>query len=175
MAISQLYFKKGNYIEAIELDIIITEGAQSTVRLTSNPVENGANSNDHIIFEPMTFTVEGMISDTTTKTFGQLGQIGRIVTKTESKSKEAWEDLLNLQMRRTPFTLFQGLKSYENVIILTLEESQDKDTSNALFFTATLKELIFVGTQVNEEDQFDEDDISDSMTESTKGGLKQAT
>ena len=57
MAIAQLFFKKGNFIGEIELDVIINESASASVRVTENPVEYGANVNDHIITEPMAFTM----------------------------------------------------------------------------------------------------------------------
>ena len=60
MAISQLIFRKGNFISTVELDIIIVESATATVRLTQNPVENAADVNDHIIIEPLTFSTEGV-------------------------------------------------------------------------------------------------------------------
>jgi len=168
MGIAQLIVKKGNYINKIQLDIIITEGASTSSRVTSNPVEFGANINDHVIIEPMTFTVSGVVSNVSSNISDTLsGGLGLI------KSKLAWEDLLKLQIDRTPFKLVQGLKEYPNVVIISLSEQQDKDTSNGLFFEATMKELIYVGSQVVSADQFLDSDISDSMIPAITGGLKQ--
>lgn len=166
MAIAQLLFKKGNFISTVELDIIINEGASATSRLTENPVENGANVNDHIIIEPMTFTTEGMVSNISSDVIGQFSQ-------NSNKAQEAWSDLLELQINRQPFTLIQGLREYNNIVILSLAEQQDKDTANGLFFTATMKELIFVGSEIITPDQFDDSNISDKMIPATSGGLKQ--
>jgi len=173
MSIAQLFFKKGNFISTIELDIIITEGATATARLTENPVENGANVNDHIIIEPMTFIVEGVVSNASTSFIGQITKNQNVFNNNISKSKEIWDQLLELQVDRTPFTLVQNLRRYDNVVILSLTENQNKDTSNGLFFTATLKELIFVGSQIVTSDQFNDSNISDKMVPATAGGLKQ--
>ena len=43
MGIAQLIFSKGNFIGEIELDVIVSESAQSSATITSNHVENGAD------------------------------------------------------------------------------------------------------------------------------------
>ena len=173
MAISQLFFRKGNFISNIELDIIIQEGANASVRLTENPVENGANMNDHIIVQPMNFFVSGVVSNISSTTIGAFSNAGNVFNQSSTKAKEAWDALLELQVNRTPFKLVQGLKEYNNIIILNLTETQDKDTSKALFFTATMKEVIIPGTQTITEDQFNDENISDKMIPAINGGLKQ--
>lgn len=173
MTIAQIFFKKKNLISTIELDIIITEGAVATARVTSNPVENGADSNDHIIIDPMTFTTTGVVSNTSSGTIDQFSRVADTFTKNTSRSSDAWEDLLELQTTKKPFTLKQGLRQYKNVVILSLSEQQDKDTSNGLFFTATMKEFLFVGSEVTLTTQFNEPSIAEKMIETVKGGLKQ--
>lgn len=173
MAIAQLIYYKGNFINTVELDIIISEGAVATARVTENPVEYGANVNDHIIIEPMTFTVSGVVSNISSKTSDAIDTLSTVFSQFTSKAREVWEDLLKLQIDRTPFTLVQGLKEYTNVIILSLSEQQDKDTANGLFFNATMKEIIFVGSEIVTSDQFNDSDISDKMVPSVTGGQKQ--
>jgi hypothetical protein len=172
MSVAQLLFRQGNFIGEIELDVVIREGATSTVQLTENPVENGANMNDHIIIEPMTFFVDGVVSDISSTIIGQLTQTPTILTGENTKSREAWNDLLELQRNRIPFTLVQGLKSYSNIIITSINESQDKDTSNALFFSATMKEVIFAGQPAPTADIFNESDVADKALPTVIGGLK---
>lgn len=173
MGIAQLFFRKKNLISTVELDIIISEGATATARLTSNPVENGADMNDHIIIDPMTFNVSGVVSNISSNIIGQILNLPNVFSQETSKAQEAWEELLELQTKREPFTLVQGLKEYENIIILSLSESQDKDTANGLFFTATMQEVIFVGAQTVTEEQFNDPNISDKMVPTVAGGQKQ--
>ena len=168
MAIAQLLFSKGNFIDDIELDIIIREGASTASQITKNPIQNAADSNDHIILQPMTFTVEGAVSNASSSSIGQLSQNAF----TPRKDQETWTKLLELQASKTIFTLVQGLKTYPNVQIVSLNESQDKDTSNALFFTATLQEIIVPGS-VGLLEQFSDQDVSDQASSTTTGGLKQ--
>lgn len=173
MSIAQLFFRKGNFISTVELDIIISESTTATVRVTENPVENGANVNDHIIIEPLTFTTAGIVSNISSSTIGQFTRIPTIFSQSTAKSKEAWEALLELQINKIPFTLVQGLKEYNNVVLISLTESQDKDSANGLFFTATMKEIIFVGVKAITAEQFNEPPIADKMIPAIKGGLKQ--
>lgn len=173
MSIAQLFFRKGNFISTIELDIIITESAYATARITENPVEHGANINDHIIIEPMTFTTVGVVSNISSSTLGQFTRVPTIFSQSTAKSKEAWEALLELQVDRTPFTLVQGLKEYKNIVLIGLSESQDKNTANGLFFTATMKEIIFVGAETVTAEKFNDASIADKMVAAVSGGLKQ--
>lgn len=173
MSFAQIIFRKGNFISTIELDAIITEGAAATARITANPVEKGADVNDHRIVEPMTFSVTGVVSNISSNTIEQFSRVPTIFDQNNAKSKEAWEALLELQATGTGFTLIQNLKTYENVFILSLSESQDVDTSNGLFFSATLKEIIFPGVEVINSDQFNDPAIADSMVPETTGGQKQ--
>lgn len=172
MSLAKLITRKGNFIEEIEIDVIISEGATSSSTITKNPVENGADVNDHIIIEPMTFQMSGIVSDASSSFLQTANQVAAIGSGT-TRSKATWEDLLELQTRREPFTLVQGLKTYENVVIQSLSETQDKDTSNALSFTATLTEIILVGTGAPPTTEFGSDATSDQMTPATDSGLKQ--
>ncbi|MCK5603153.1 hypothetical protein KAR91_14825 [Candidatus Pacearchaeota archaeon] len=168
MAIAQLFFKKGNFIGTIELDVILSEGASAAVRVTKNPVENGADINDHIIVDPMTFTMQGVVSDIKTNAVAS----ALTLAKSNIPSKEAWEQLLELQASRIPFELVTNLKTYPNVIIQSITEVQDKDTSNALFFSATLTEIILVGEPVPTVEQFNDQDTADKAIAPVVGGQK---
>ena len=165
MAIAQLFFKKGNFIGDIELDVIINEGATASARITKNPVENGADINDHIIIDPMAFTMVGVKSDAGANLIESL-------TAASIPSKETWEQLLALQASRIPFELVTNLKTYPNVFISSISESQDKDTSKALFFSATMAEVVLVGEEVLGPEQFNDGDVADQMVPTVQGGQK---
>jgi len=175
MSIAQMIFNKGNYIENIELDAIISESATAVAEVTENPVEYGADINDHMIIKPMSFTVSGVVSNVNSKNISFPTDFPASFSKTTNKSQITWEALLKLQINRTPFTLVQGLKRYSNVVIISLSETQDVDTANGLFFTATLKEIIKAGAQLVTKDQFKDQKIADMALPSIHGGLKQIT
>lgn len=179
MAITQLFFQKGNFINTIQLDVIIEESASATAVITSNPVEQGADINDHVIVQPMTFSMVGVVSDLKIGVASRVGLIqeatisGTSYTQLTRPSKDAWADLLALHANKLPFTLVQNLKEYENALMETLFERQDKDTSKGLFFTATFKILNLVGENAVNVQQYNESDTADRSTPNVRGGLKQ--
>lgn len=173
MGIAQLIRKKQNLIDTIVLDVILTEGATATARLTENPVEEGANVSDHYIVEPMTFYTEGIVSNISSSVVGQFTALAASLTQDLTKAQAAWDELLKLRRDRVTFTLIQGLASYENVVILSIKQDTDKNTANGLFFTATYKELAFVGSVLATEDQFSDDNTADKNMPTKDGGLKQ--
>ena len=171
MGISQLIFKKGNFIGEIELDIIVSETTNTSSIITSNPVENGSDVNDNIIINPMTYSISGIVSDTKVAPLGGLNTPDSFAGES-TPSKDAWEELLELQAKKIPFTLVTNLKEYDNVVIENLSTTQDKETSNSLNFTANMKEIIFVGSEVLTAEQFSEQDTADQTVPNTEGGLK---
>jgi len=173
MAIAQLFFKQKNLIGSIELDIIIREGASASARITKNPVEFGADINDHIIIDPMTFIMEGVVSDTKVSFLQAANQLSsNTFTRLNTPSKDAWDQLLELHASRQPFQLVTNLRTYDNVVLQSISEVQDKDTSNALFFTAALVEIILVGEAVPTVEQFNDQDTADKAVVAVKGGQK---
>ena len=175
MSLSQLFFKEPNIIGdsstlVIELDVIVSEGATATATKTRNPVESGADTNDHIRIEPMTFTMSGVVSDTPVKFLAGI-QSGGILSGNK-QSRTAWDSLLQLHALRQPFTLVQGLKTYENVVLLKLSTTQNVSNFRALQFTAEMEELILVGVKELTGDNFNEPIISAGMTANSDQGLK---
>lgn len=171
MGLAKIFTNEGNFIGNVELDIIVNEGASATARVTKNPVENGADINDHIIIDPMTFTVTGVVSNAASGFFDIADSAAQLF-RNRTNSQAAWDDLLKLQADRIPFTLIQGLRSYDNVVITSLTENQDATTSNALMFTATLTELILVDTISTTGALFDDSNVSDQASPANNGGLK---
>ncbi len=168
MSFTQLIFRKGNYLSTVELDVVITESTTATARMTEHQIESGAIVSDHIIVDPMSHSMEGVVSNISSTIFGQsLPKIGI------KKAQEAWEALLKVMADKEPFFLRQGIKTYPNTVLLSLTGRQDKDTSNGLFFSATMKQLIMVGDNPIEVDQFTDDSIAAKMVRTVSGGLKQ--
>ena len=171
MSIAQLIFRKGNFIEQIEVDVTIKESATANNKVTKNPVESGADMNDHIIIEPMSFTMVGAVSNVGGNIIEQTGNIAASALGAKSRGPATWEDLLRLRRDKKVFTLVQGIKSYENVTLLSLTQNTDKSTANALFFSASFTEVIFPGT-TGDQATYTEQDVSDQAVKKITGGLK---
>lgn len=158
MSITQLFFKEDSAIGGIEIDAILNESASSKATITKNPVEKGADTTDHIRLEPMTFTATGIVSDTPIRFPNNLAPFKSSGYRV---STQAWNKLLKLQAKREPFTLQQGLRSYDNIVIEELSYSQDVGTANVLIFNCVMSEIVLVG-----QEEVSAQQITDANTES---------
>jgi hypothetical protein len=135
----------------IRIDTVIRESHASTAAATRYPTELGASMADHIVINPKTLTVNAIVSDIVPSEaidYGLTGLVGDLAAlsgkNTTSRSKTAWARLKNLQSQRELLTIETNLCIYENMALVSLSNVQDKDSSNALFFTATFEEILTI-------------------------------
>jgi len=124
-------------------DAVFEETHEADMEVTDNPVETGVVVSDHAFMKPLRVMLSAGVSDTPLA----------VVTddpfaSDAGRSRRAFELLTELQKRAEPFDLQTGLKLYENMVCTSIRTSQDKDSSGALLFTAELREVIIVYTQV---------------------------
>jgi len=156
-----------NKIGSIEIDASIKEEHYSELAVTDNPIETGELVSDHAFMQPREITITGGVSNyPIADRFTLLN--GAVFTRASS----AWQQLLDLQESATPFDLSTGLKQYKNVVIMTLEVAQDKDTFNILLFTAILREINFIDALSVPEpaDKFTDENAGDKTTSTSERG-----
>lgn len=122
-------------IGPIPVDIVVKETLESTLKITREPVEFGADITDHAYVEPKRIVIEGVI--------------GGSLSRSSSGRMEAmagWQALKRLQESRMPFTLVSGLDVHRNILIEKLTADRDKDWSRVLKFTAECSEIIIVSS-----------------------------
>ena len=61
--------------------------------------------------------------------------------------QETYQQLLDLQARRMPFSVTTGKRQYNNMLIATLSVTTESESENVLFAELTLKEVILVQTK----------------------------
>ena len=128
-------------------DAVFEESHQSDLEVTDNPVESGVMVSDHAFMKPLQLTISAGVSDTPLFDVDALGDFDKFKSD-NGRSKKAYELLTELQAKAEPFDVQTGLKLYKNMVCTSLRTKQDKDTGGALFFEATLREVIIVYTQV---------------------------
>lgn len=170
--IAALIFKEDNLIGDIKIDVFIKERAKSSVRVTTNPVQSGAPVNDHIIPEPMTFYLEGVVSNASTSIIGQFENVVSNLPGQKTRAQETWAALLELQSKGETIVLQQNLMSYKDIILQNLEVNQDKSTANSIWFTADFIALNLVGAKLASSQDFGDAETGDAMSPSVNGGLK---
>ncbi len=124
-------------------DAVFEETHEADLEVTDNPVETGVVVSDHAFMKPLRVKISAGVSDT------PLAAVTDDPFASDAgRSRRAFELLTELQKRAEPFDLQTGLKLYENMVCTSIRASQDKDSSGALLFTAELREVIIVYTQV---------------------------
>lgn len=111
-------------IGPVALDVILTEKHKTSLEITHNPIELGADVNDHAIIQPKVVTLDIASS---------LGALTFIA-------------LVRFQETRVPFTLVTGLDVYQDMLIESIDADRDKDQSRILRATVTCKQVLIVST-----------------------------
>lgn len=129
-------------IGTLTFDAVFEESHSADLEVTEFPVETGGSISDHAFMKPMRLTISAGVSDVTLRP-----QSNDPYTSQAGRAARAYELLLLLQKTAEPFDVQTGLKLYKNMVCINLQSSQDRLTSGALHFTATLREVVIVSTQ----------------------------
>jgi len=187
MSFENLLIRTNRDIGGIILDAVISETTTSNVRVTRNPVELGADINDHAIIEPKEYSLEGVVTDSPLFGLGVVSNLGNNLTQSgffgsssedsRTRSQAAFDSLILLQESREPIDIQTGLKQYSNMLISNITVTQNKDTSRAIFFTAKLTEVIITSTEVIDfpKDSLEADVTQQQGSSPIDEGQKQAT
>lgn len=133
----------------IVVDATVQEEHKSSCDLTENPVEDGAKITDHVQLKPKELSIDGVISDTPlgasfVQNFQNSSSSSGNSLSNSSRSIDAYQQLLELQKSREPFTVTTGLKQYTNMILVDLSVPRTVSTANAIHFKASMKEIRIV-------------------------------
>ena len=105
----------------LTLDASITQSHNYTAQVTVHPVEDGADVADHIRMEPVKVAVNGIVTAT------RLGQQGDT-----SREIDAWNTLEGLVQAKQPITLVTSLRTYTNMVLVSLSTSREKSLAHAI-------------------------------------------
>lgn len=163
MAFENLIIRDAHKIGGIVIDGIISEITVRTMRMTTNPVEDGNTISDHIVKEPMQYTLEGAITDTPMGLAGiqsavtgvkdsVSGLFGASEDSGQTRSQNVYFALVNLLESRGLLKVDTSLKTYDNLVFETITVNQDKTNSRAVFFTATFKQALITVSSSSELD-----------------------
>lgn len=138
MALSLLFGKKyaRTAISSVVLDAVLTEDHQYNARVTNYPIEDGRIISDHIINEPETVQITGVVSDTPLSFFAPF-----------NNSINAFNTLVQIYNRRERITVVTGIKVYTDMVITSLQVPRNVDTGQSLTFTIDLQK-IFIDSSV---------------------------
>lgn len=137
---SELIYVKTN-IAGYFFDAFMDMEHTSDMKITSHPVQQGANVADHAYLEPKMLTMRVKMSDAVESV------ISSQFTQAYTKSVSAYRVLLELQASRIPFRVHTRLQAYENMLIKSIVAPDDVNTIYGLECTVTMQELLVAQTQ----------------------------
>lgn len=166
------------------IDCTMKETHGRNAEATKFEIEDGDIISDHIILDPFTLELEGIISDSPLSIKNALlttaaavvgnklgGALGAVVGVTGlaifnalqnsgSPSVAAYAQLLALQENRIPVDIVTKLRTYKDMYMGKLSVPVDNQTGDAMIFNVSFAQLIIVQPQTINIQQFQNGDLS---------------
>ncbi len=135
---------------ALTIDVSIREIHSLRANITRFPVEEGASITDHIINQPRTLTIDGLISDTPSDLYTLVtpGLVSGFAST--PPSLEAFDTMKSWWGNKQILDVQTGLDVYKNMIINNFSFPKDANTGRALRFTISLEEIRRVSSVVSQ-------------------------
>lgn len=155
MTLLALFSGVGPKLKIAELDIevCISEEHSQPVAVTQNPVEEGVDVTDHVQVLPETLTIRGLVSNTPVRFFSGVRSLLDLNNfdasgsfEGESRAFQAWSFLTDLRNEKKLLEIQTGFQFFESMMLTNLQRTRDKDSGNALTFTATFQEVVVVSS-----------------------------
>lgn len=129
-----LVFCKTN-IGGYFFDGFITVTHNKQLEITQNPVETGSSIVDHSYVKPATLTMKIVVSD------AHASLVQGQFSDSWSRAVSAWNVLKQLQEDRIPVSVLTKLDLYENMLIQSLQATDEANTYTTLSADVTLQEI----------------------------------
>ncbi len=124
--ISLIYGSSKALIGEIMVDAFINESHTFSNEISEHPVENGFSIVDHIQNQPLSLSLNGIISNTPMDLLGlvAIDSANRLLSENKDDFCEtAFKKIEELFAKREPITIATSLKTYPNMVLesLTIE------------------------------------------------------
>jgi len=157
MAETALLFKPTlTQIDQLILDACVSEQHSRELEVTDHQVEDGTNISDHARLKPDGLTIEGVISNNPINRTQTRRVVNSLGVSFETSAQEdqatpgsgyaerAFSVLRDLQDTKKLITVVTSLKTYDNMILVSLSVPRNSRQGTALYFTAQFKLIKFV-------------------------------
>ncbi len=136
--------RQGRSIAGIIPDCTIEERHKDDLEITQSPVEQGTPIADHAYKKPAELVMRVAWSDS--KRLGEL--VASALTGSLGSVKDVYQQLLTLQQTLEPFSVVTGKRSYEHMMLKSLQVITNKEAENILMVEAIFQEVLIVSTQI---------------------------
>lgn len=144
-----LFFEKKLQIGSIFLDGHTHEDAQVPARVTSSPVEYGANVVDNVVIDPMTLNITAFVSETPGYSLTLNGIFNQF-----KRTSDALDVLRQAMVNREAISVYCNLGYFQNMMITSIVPHCDVDGITTISMDISFQEIIFVG-EVDRQNPFD--------------------
>lgn len=132
----QSIFGTDRKVGTITVNVVLTETTNDTLTITKQPIQQGASIADHAYKEPTSLTMTALFQD---------NNLASILTPFSSSGlSKIYQDLLDLQNSRVPFSVITLKRIYTNMLMTTLICTTDKFTENILSVSMSMQQVIIV-------------------------------
>lgn len=169
MSLINLLVKRGPQLGSLQFDAVLSDDLDASVDIVQYPIETGTPIADHIIYQPIRYTMTGAVSNNPLKVSitdftGALTNIvddnpfiaagaglfaGWLSGSNETRSSTTLNTLLDFMYSGQVFTVDTGEITLNNMVIQRIGRSKDPENENGLIFVAELQQIVTLDRVAN--------------------------
>lgn len=169
MSLINLLVKRGPQLGSLQFDAVLSDDLDASVDIVQYPIETGTPIADHIIYQPIRYTMTGAVSNNPLKISitdftGALTNLvddnpfiaagaglfaGWLSGSNETRSSTTLNTLLDFMYSGQVFTVDTGEITLNNMVIQRIGRSKDPENENGLIFVAELQQIVTLDRVAN--------------------------
>lgn len=169
MSLINLLVKRGPQLGSLQFDAVLSDDLDASVDIVQYPIETGTPIADHIIYQPIRYTMTGAVSNNPLKVSitdftGVLTNLvddnpfiaagaglfaGWLSGSNETRSSTTLNTLLDFMYSGQVFTVDTGEITLNNMVIQRIGRSKDPENENGLIFVAELQQIVTLNRVAN--------------------------
>ena len=169
MSLINLLVKRGPQLGSLQFDAVLSDDLNASVDIVQYPIETGTPIADHIIYQPIRYTMTGAVSNNPLKVSitdftGVLTNLvddnpfiatgaglfaGWLSGSNETRSSTTLNTLLDFMYSGQVFTVDTGEITLNNMVIQRIGRSKDPENENGLIFVAELQQIVTLDRVAN--------------------------
>lgn len=169
MSLINLLVKRGPQLGSLQFDAVLSDDLDARVDIVQYPIETGTPIADHIIYQPIRYTMTGAVSNNPLKVSitdftGALTNLvddnpfiaagaglfaGWLSGSNETRSSTTLNTLLDFMYSGQVFTVDTGEITLNNMVIQRIGRSKDPENENGLIFVAELQQIVTLDRVAN--------------------------
>ena len=169
MSLINLLVKRGPQLGSLQFDAVLSGDLDASVDIVQYPIETGTPIADHIIYQPIRYTMTGAVSNNPLKVSitdftGALTNLvddnpfiaagaglfaGWLSGSNETRASTTLNTLLDFMYSGQVFTVDTGEITLNNMVIQRIGRSKDPENENGLIFVAELQQIVTLDRVAN--------------------------